>query len=143
LTRFVLDANILLAALAGRSSAPPALLLAGVHNGDIEAVACPLLIEEIRENLAKPYFRDRLSELKAEEALDAYLELCVMLADPENVEPLLRDPEDDYLVALARAANAVAIVTGDKDLLDHPEELDPPAIHASTACELIGLTKPS
>jgi predicted nucleic acid-binding protein len=114
LTRFILDANILLAALAGRSSAPPALLLADVHNGDIEAVACPLLIEEIRENLAKPYFRARLSELEADEALDAYRELCAMLANPENIEPLLRDPE----------------------------ELDPPAIHASAACELIGLTKP-
>jgi hypothetical protein len=35
LNRLVLDANILLAALAGRPSAPPALLLAGVHNGEI------------------------------------------------------------------------------------------------------------
>jgi uncharacterized protein len=142
LTRFVLDANILLAALAGRSSAPPALLLAGAHNGNIEAVACPLLVAEIRENLRKPYFRARLSELEAQEALDAYVELCVMLADPRDVEPLLRDPQDDYLVALARAAKARAIVTGDKDLLDHPQ-LYSPAIDASAACELMRLTEPS
>lgn len=142
MTRLILDANILLAALAGRSSAPPSLLLAGVHNGEIESVACPLLIEEIRENLGKPYFRARLSELEAQEALDAYVELCVMLPDPENIEPLLRDPEDDYLVALARTAKATAIVTGDKDLLDHPD-LEPPAIDASAACELTRLTRPS
>ena len=142
LTRFVLDANILLAAFAGRPSAPPALLLASVHNGDIEAVACPLLIEETRENLGKPYFRARLSELEAREALDAYAQLCVMFTDPEHVEPLLRDPEDDYLPALARTANATAIVTGDKDLLDHPA-LDPPAIDASAACELLSLKRPS
>jgi predicted nucleic acid-binding protein len=65
----------------------------------------------------------------------------VVLADPEDVEPLPRDPEDDYLVALARTAKAKAIVTGDKDLLDHPQ-LDPPAIDASAACELMRLTKP-
>jgi predicted nucleic acid-binding protein len=65
------------------------------------------------------------------------------VADPEDIEPLLRHPEDDYLLALARTANATAIVTGDKDLLDRPEELDPPAIHANAACELTGLTKPS
>lgn len=37
----------------------------------------------------------------------------------------VRDPDDDYLVAIAYAADAV-IVTGDADLLD--AELDPPAI---------------
>jgi uncharacterized protein len=33
---------------------------------------------------------------------------------------VLRDPKDDYLVALARASDAEAIVTGDRDLLEHP-----------------------
>jgi hypothetical protein len=39
---------------------------------------------------------------------------------------------------LAREANAEAIVTGDKDLLD-PLDLRPPAIDARTACERLGL----
>jgi predicted nucleic acid-binding protein len=52
LSRFVLDANILLAALAGRPGSPPARLLSALHNGDIEAVACPRLIGEVRESLA-------------------------------------------------------------------------------------------
>ena len=37
----------------------------------------------------------------------------------------VRDPDDDYLVALAEAADAI-IVTGDANLLD--AELEPPAI---------------
>ncbi len=138
MSRYVLDANIGLAAFAGRPGAPPALLLAGVHNGDLEAVACPLLIDEVRGNLAKPYFRALLSELEAQEAVEAYSDLAVMLADPIDVEPLLRDSEDDYLVALARASSAQAIITGDKDLLDHLG-LRPQAIEARAACELIGL----
>ncbi len=138
MSRYVLDANIVLAAFAGRPGAPPALLLAGVHNGDLEAVACPLLIDEVRGNLAKPYFRALLSELEAQEAVEAYSDLVVMLADPMDVEPVLRDSEDDYLVAIARASSAQAIITGDKDLLDHLG-LRPQAIEARAACELIGL----
>lgn len=63
--------------------------------------------------------------------------------DPFAPKPILRDPEDDYLLALADAADAVLIVTGDKDLLDHPN-LDPPAINARgvrtsrPALEIIG-----
>lgn len=41
-------------------------------------------------------------------------------------------PADDYLVALARESGAEAIVTGDKDLLDHPG-LEPAAIGARSA----------
>lgn len=139
--RFVLDANILLAALAGRPGAPPALLLAGAHNGDIEAVACPLLLSEVRENLTKPYFRARLTPQEAEEILAAYEEVAVVLADPIRVVPVLRDSADDYLLALASAAGARAIVTGDRDLLDHAG-LSPEAIDARAACELIGLLEP-
>jgi uncharacterized protein len=138
LSRYVLDANIVLAAFVGRPASPPALLLAGVHNGDLEAVACPLLIGEVRENLTTPYFRGLLSEPEAREALEAYSDLAVMLADPIDVEPVLRDPEDDYLLALSSASGAEAIVTGDKDLLDHAS-LRPPAIDARAACGLIGL----
>jgi predicted nucleic acid-binding protein len=39
--------------------------------------------------------------------------------DSEQVEPILRDPRDECLIALARAAGAEAIVTGDRDPLDH------------------------
>lgn len=36
--------------------------------------------------------------------------------DPQRVEPISRDPDDDYLIALSRAANADVLVTGDEDL---------------------------
>jgi uncharacterized protein len=138
LSRYVLDANIVLAAFVGTLASPPALLLAGVHNGDLEAVACPLLVDEVRDNLAKPYFRGLLSELDAREALEAYSDLAVMFADPTDVESVLRDSDDDYLLALASTSGAEAIITGDKDLLDHAG-LRPPAIEARAACERIGL----
>jgi len=54
----------------------------------------------------------------------------------------LRDPDDDYLVSLAREGHAEAIITGDKDLLDHPG-LEPAAISPRTACERLGLIQPA
>jgi uncharacterized protein len=117
------------------------VLLAGAHNGDFEAVACPALVTEVRGGLSKPYFRACLSELEGREAVDAYADLALMQADPINPEPILRDPADDYLVALARGAGAEAIVTGDKDLLEHAG-LNPPAIDAREACELTRLVEP-
>jgi uncharacterized protein len=65
--------------------------------------------------------------------LRAFAELAVELPDPPPPERLLRDPRDDYLVALARAGGAAAIVSGDRDLLDHAG-LSPPAIDARAAC---------
>ena len=141
MSRLVLDASVLLAALAGRPQAPPALLLTGAHNGDFEAVACATLITEVRHGLRKPYFRNRLTEPEGREAVDAYADLALMLADPVDPEPVLRDPADDYLVALALTAGAQAIVTGDRDLLDH-QNLNPPAIDPRRACELTRLAEP-
>jgi predicted nucleic acid-binding protein len=51
---------------------------------------------------------------------------------------VLRDPTDDFLVALAIAGRADAIVTSDRDLLDHAG-LRPPAINAR-ACELLQIS---
>jgi uncharacterized protein len=61
-----------------------------------------------------------------------------MLPDRIDVPSVVRDGDDDYLVALATAARADAIVSGDADLLDH-DDLQPPAITARTACERLGL----
>jgi uncharacterized protein len=84
------------------------------------------------------YFRKRVPEHDIERIVLTIARASVQLRDPENPPPLRRDPTDDYLVALARTARARAIVTGDKDLLDHPG-LHPPALTVRATCELLGL----
>lgn len=142
MSRFVLDANVLLGALAGKPTAPPALLLAAIHNGDFESVACPQLIQEVREGLQKPYFRAKLNALEAMEAVEAYVDVTMMYEDPTDTEAVLRDKDDDYLVALAQAAEADAIITGDADLLDH-DRLTPPALDPRSAYEQISRDSPA
>jgi len=138
LTRLVLDTSTLLSGLVSVSTSPPALLLAAARADRFELVACPRVFTEFERGLAKPYFRARLEARTIVEANDALRLLATTLPDPPVVRSVLRDPTDDFLVALARAASAEAIVSGDGDLLDH-DGLQPPAIHARAACELLVL----
>jgi hypothetical protein len=45
-------------------------------------------------------------------------DLADLVDDPDHRPAVTRDPDDDYLVALAEAARVDALVAGDKDLLD-------------------------
>jgi putative PIN family toxin of toxin-antitoxin system len=137
-TRLVLDASVLLSAVLANPESPSSLLLEAVRSGQIEMVACGHLLGEVRDGLGGRYFRDRIVD-EEREAIPAMLAALAMIA-PDPVDPprVLRDPSDDYLVALARAVNAEAIVTGDRDLLDH-ERLEPPALGARPACLRLGL----
>jgi uncharacterized protein len=140
LRRLVVDPNVLASGISGRLlGRPPALLIIAIESEVFEAVACPHLLGEVRKTLRKPYFRKRVEEAAAAESLAMLAEASAMLADPAAVEAVLRDPTDDYLLALAREAEAEAIVSGDNDLLDHAGELEPKAIGAREACELLGL----
>ena len=95
------------------------------------------LLDEFDRALHCRYFTQRLTPEEREVIVELVALTVVMLPDPHTPPPVLRDPDDDYIVALARAANADAIVTGDKDLLDHAG-LEPPAITPRTACERFG-----
>jgi len=79
----------------------------------------PLLLAELGEVLRRDKLRRYVSDAEA----DAYVELIrsegVVRADPSpSPEPLSTDPDDEYLIDLARDAQADALVTGDAHLLD-------------------------
>lgn len=115
--RLVLDTSVLLSAFVGASTSPPGRLLAAARTETFEIVACPLIFEELRRGLGKPYFRARVSESDGDELLDALGLLAVVVPDPVSPASVLRDPTDDFLVALVG--------------------LRPPAITARAACELL------
>jgi putative PIN family toxin of toxin-antitoxin system len=71
------------------------------------------LLEVLRREKFRPY----LSLDEAEQYVSGIASRAEILADPESPPPVVRDPKDDYLVALARAAAADALVSGDGDLL--------------------------
>jgi len=138
LTRYLIDASVLVSAAVARPGTPISLLMDAVEDGKVEMVACELLIGEVRRGLAGSYFRERLPAHDREAVLKGLQRIAVIRDDPESPPAVLRDPHDDYLPALALDANADAIVSGDRDLLDHTG-LRPEAITPREACRRLGL----
>lgn len=106
-------------------SGAPADVIRAVVRGTVVAVASRYLLDELAAVLARPRLRRWVNTEDAEAFLDALERAVVLLPDPDPTPPRVRDPSDDYLVALAEGAEAL-VVTGDDDLLS--AELSPPAL---------------
>lgn len=125
--RVVADANVLVSAALARSpEAPSVLTFDAALDGRVELVTSPLLLREIASVLVRPRLQKYLSTEEASRFIADLAAQTVLLVDPQGPHPAVcRDPHDDYIVALARASGAEAIVTGDLDLLAiDPSELD-------------------
>lgn len=113
--RAVLDPGVLIAALLSRTGAPAQILLSWI-GGAFELVVSSNLLNELKAALLRPKFGKYVT---ADEVI-AYLILlehrASMIVDPEPRPRLSPDPGDDYLIALARAAAAHFLVSGDKHL---------------------------
>lgn len=116
--RVVADANILVSAALGRSAQSPSVrIIDAALDGRIELVMSPALLKEIADVLSRPRIRKRLSAEDAQLFLADVVAQVVMMADPVDPPMVCRDPDDDYLVALAMLAGAEVLVSGDDDLL--------------------------
>ncbi len=116
--RLVLDPGVYVSAALSGAGAPAELLETAVQ-GRIVLVLSPLLLGELREVLA----RDKLRRWISREDADAFLQVLDLLGETVEDPPeetwsrVCRDPDDDYLIALAEAAEATLLVSGDRDLL--------------------------
>jgi hypothetical protein len=121
--RAVLDVDVLVSALISPAGAP-ARLLVELRAGAFEVVISPLLLAELREVLARPRFRAWVSVEDAA-AFVTVIELDAMLFEdpPPTDGGGVADPDDQYLIDLARVARADALVTGDARLLDRRGQL--------------------
>ena len=122
----VIDANVFVSAAIAQGPSHrvvQAVTLSEHH----EAIVCPTLLEEIEDVLSRPRLLKRIGDDRARRYLRDLRIMTTRVLDPIDIGTHTRDPNDDYLVALARDHNADYIVTGDKDLLEWPEQL-PPAI---------------
>jgi len=109
--RVILDANVLIAAVAGRGLCESLLELCLEEH---ELIASEELLDEVHRNLVK---KIKLPNIAA-------LDFCRLLrnnatmAKAEAVPPgACRDPKDLHLLGLSESAEADFLVTGDKDLI--------------------------
>jgi putative PIN family toxin of toxin-antitoxin system len=121
--RAVLDTDVLVSALISPGG-PSAALLLELRAGAFELVASPTLLAELREVLGREKFRRYVAEAEAIAYVDLIRHEATVLDDPTpSGRPLSIDPDDEYLVELARAAAVDVLVSGDAHLLDLRDHL--------------------
>ena len=114
--RAVLDPNVVISGAISPRGAP-ADVLRSLAGGEFELIASQGLLDELQRALAYPKLRPHISESDAAALVRWLADSASVVVDPDTDPPVhSRDPDDDYLIALASAHRA-ALVSGDKDLL--------------------------
>jgi putative PIN family toxin of toxin-antitoxin system len=131
--RAVLDTNILVSGLLWHG--PPHVLFEHVRNGTFTLISSPPLLAEFSDVIRRPKLRAILSAAGiTQDHLLEELRRLAELFDPLPLPtPICRDPDDDAVLALAVAARADCIVSGDADLLAIGSYADIPIIDAAKA----------
>ena len=99
------------------SRGAPADVLRALAAGEFELIASRALLDELEGALSYPKLRRHIVEPDAAELVRWVADSATVVIDPDADPPVhSRDPDDDYLIALASAHRA-ALVSGDKHLL--------------------------
>ena len=116
--RAVLDTNTVVSGLLWRGN--PRRILDAARDDILELCTSAVLLQELSDVLVRKKFDARLvaAGVSARELVDGYAALATVV-DVKAIEPvILRDPDDDAVIACALAAECEVIVSGDNDLLD-------------------------
>lgn len=131
------DTNVFVAA----AIAPRGLcgrLLGAAIDGRWQLVASPELVAELEEVLARNKFRRWLSQDEATRFVADIRVLADMVPDPPvGSSRETADPKDEFLVALVRGADVVALISGDSHLTALVD-LDPPVLTPATFMDRLG-----
>ena len=127
--RVVLDPNVLVFA-AISPAGPPAQILLAWALGEFDLVISPGLLEELDDVLARPRLQRWIAQADAQDYVEGLADAALLIEDPPDTPAVSKDPDDDYLIALARVAQAEYLVSGDPDLTSIPA-LDPPVLTPS------------
>ena len=112
----VFDTNVLLSAFIAEGLCTKLLLRA--RRADVELFICPFILDELVEKLTEKFHAEP-EELR--EVLTLLTEASHRVTPPAGSLPreqVCRDRDDDHVLTCAKAAGAVYLVTGDRDLLD-------------------------
>jgi len=132
--KIILDTNVLISWLITDKIQILDKLIFGKK---VMLITCEELIHEFLAVSMRERFRRYFSEEKTKELL-MLLEPSLHFVSITSIIEECRDPEDNFLLALAKDAEADYLVTGDKDLLDI-KTFHGTRIIAPTDLEAIGL----
>jgi putative PIN family toxin of toxin-antitoxin system len=116
--RVVIDPNLLVSYLLTHRGPIAQILDVHLAHEDFTLLVCPQLLEELDRVLQytkfQRYFNDE-THLRFVALIAALGELVDI---PDELPRVVRDPNDDYLIACALTGEADFIISGDKDVLD-------------------------
>lgn len=140
--RLVLDTNVVMSGLLWRGKPYQLLQAIRRQHPRLQLYSSPVLLDELTEVISRPAFAKQLGLIgkSAHEVLADYLEV-IELVEPIEVPRIVRDPDDDHVLACALTAQADLIVSGDKDLLDLHEHQGIPIITAADALPRVDAVK--
>jgi putative PIN family toxin of toxin-antitoxin system len=117
--RAIVDPSVFVSAFIGNPDAGPGRLVDAWRDRRFVLVVSPLLLAELGEVLSRPKFARWAGDGRAEAYVAGFSARSEHQPDPSQPPPqTVRDPKDDYLVALIRATQADVLVSLDRDLLD-------------------------
>jgi putative PIN family toxin of toxin-antitoxin system len=118
LIRAVVDPSVFVSAFIGNPDAGPGRLVAAWRDRRFVLVVSPRLLEELGDVLSRRKFARWASDGRGEAYVAALAARSEHHPDPDQLPSVVRDPKDDYLVALMHTAQADLLVSLDDDLLD-------------------------
>ena len=141
--RLVLDTNTVLSALLWRGTPYRLLETIRKQQPHLQLYSSPVLLEELTEVIARPAFSQRFNSIgkTVPEVLADYIEI-VELVEPIEVPQVVRDPDDNHVLACALAAKAEIVVSGDKDLRDLVTYQGISILSATDALQRIDIANP-
>lgn len=115
--RLVLDTNIVLSGLMWDGA--PSKMIDLAIAGRIALFTSKDLFGELGDVLSRAKHQSRIKQLGQTPAslLHLYVDLCALVRAVPLPIPIAPDPDDDWVIATAIAAEADMIVTGDKPFL--------------------------
>ena len=137
--RIVLDTNVVLSALLWRGT-PHQLLTAIGQQPSVQLNSSAALLDELADVLTRPSATKRLAVIgkTAREVLSDYVEVLELVEPTTVPRVVLGDPDDDQVLAVALAAHADLIVSGDSDLLNIASYEGIPIVTVAQAVQRIG-----
>jgi putative PIN family toxin of toxin-antitoxin system len=112
--KIILDVNIWVSAFISQKMLQHVQTL--ILQDGIDIIACQELLEELRQTMQRPKFKKYLSSERILLAIEL-VEQSAIFINSQSIVQLCRDNKDDYLLALAKDAQADFLLTGDNDLL--------------------------
>ncbi|MBL8182780.1 MAG: putative toxin-antitoxin system toxin component, PIN family [Blastocatellia bacterium] len=132
--RVTADTNVVVSGLFWRGN--PRRVPDAARDGIIELYTTATLLKELEDVLKREKFEKRLSAatVTIRELVDGYASLTTVVDVLSVPTVVLRDPDDDEVIACAVAAECELIVSGDDDLLSLKQHKE---IRILTSAELL------